>query len=69
MNSVERAIRAGVVGTDTEERLVCQDCGMPLETHDHDRVGWRRSCPNCGRMWKQVHETETATRTATGDAE
>jgi predicted RNA-binding Zn-ribbon protein involved in translation (DUF1610 family) len=55
MNSVERALRAGVVRKDAEQRLVCQDCGIPLETRDHDRVGWRRSCPNCGRMWKQVH--------------
>lgn len=54
MNSVQQALRAGHVRKDTYERLVCEDCGVPLDTRDHDRVGWRRSCPDCGRTWKQL---------------
>ncbi|WP_336034831.1 HVO_0758 family zinc finger protein [Halobacterium yunchengense] len=54
MNSVRKALRTGTLRKDTYERLVCEDCGRPLRTDDRGGVGWRRSCPDCGRTWKQL---------------
>jgi hypothetical protein len=54
MSSVRKALRAGTVRKDTYERLLCTDCGVPLNTASRGGVGWTRACPDCGREWRQV---------------
>ncbi|MFC3478380.1 HVO_0758 family zinc finger protein [Halobacterium litoreum] len=54
MSSVTKALRSGTVRKDTYERLVCADCDTRLATRSRTGAGWRRTCPDCGREWKQV---------------
>ncbi|MEF8781881.1 MAG: HVO_0758 family zinc finger protein [Haloarculaceae archaeon] len=55
MQSVRKGLRAGDIEKDTYERLTCTGCGEELETkNDPEEIGKIRTCPECGREWKEV---------------
>lgn len=55
MQSVQKGLRAGEIAKDTYDRLECAECGIQLTTkNDPDDVGSVRTCPECGREWRQL---------------
>lgn len=55
MQSVRKALREGAVEKDTYGRLSCTSCGVDLKTrNDPDVIGTVRTCPECGREWKDL---------------
>lgn len=55
MQSTRKGLRKGVLYKDTYERLTCDNCDQPLNTeNDPDEVFTVRTCPECGRRWKEL---------------
>lgn len=55
MESTRKGIREGELYKDTYERLTCNDCEKSLKTaNDPDEVFTVRTCPECGREWKEL---------------
>lgn len=55
MQSVRKGLREGSIEKDTYERLTCAECGKELKnTDDPDEVFTVRTCPACGREWKDL---------------
>lgn len=55
MKTVRKGLRDGDLEKDTYERLVCAVCEIELKTvNDPDEIGSIRSCPECGKRWRQL---------------
>lgn len=55
MESVRKGLRSGNLEKDNYERLSCAACDEQLATeNDPDELGKVRTCPECGRQWKEV---------------
>jgi len=55
MESVRKGLRSGNIEKDNYERLSCTACGENLSTNnDPSELGKVRTCPECGREWKEV---------------
>jgi hypothetical protein len=55
MQSTRKGLRAGDLYKDTYERLTCGECDEGLKTRNPtDEVYTVRSCPECGREWKEL---------------
>ena len=55
MKSVRKALREGELEKDTYQRVTCADCEKPLKTtNDPDELTNLRTCPECGKEWKEL---------------
>lgn len=55
MDSVTKGLRRGAIVKDTYDRLICAECETTLKrTDDPDELGSVRTCPECGRTWRQL---------------
>jgi predicted RNA-binding Zn-ribbon protein involved in translation (DUF1610 family) len=55
MKSTRKGLRDGELYKDNYERLNCTDCEMTLKkVNDPDEVFSIRTCPECGRQWKEL---------------
>ena len=55
MKSVRKALRDGELDKDTYQRVTCADCEKPLKTtNDPDTIATLRTCPDCGKEWKEL---------------
>ena len=55
MQSTRKGLRSGDLYKDTYERLTCSNCEMVLKKRDDpDEVFAVRTCPECGREWKEL---------------
>jgi hypothetical protein len=55
MKSTRKGLRDGELYKDNYERLNCTDCEMTLKkVNDPDEVFSVRTCPECGREWKEL---------------
>jgi predicted RNA-binding Zn-ribbon protein involved in translation (DUF1610 family) len=55
MKSTRKGLREGELEKDTYERVNCADCEKVLKTvDDPDEVFSVRTCPECGKQWKDL---------------
>lgn len=55
MKSTRKGLRAGELFKDNYERIKCSECEEVLKRHDeNDEVFDVRTCPECGRKWKEL---------------
>ncbi|WP_224447512.1 HVO_0758 family zinc finger protein [Haloprofundus salilacus] len=55
MKSTRKGLREGELGKDTYGRLACEECEETLKKrNDPDEVFSVRTCPDCGREWKEL---------------
>ena len=55
VKSTRKGLREGELQKDNYERLSCVECGENLaKENPPDEVFSVRSCPNCGREWKEL---------------
>ncbi|MFC7068171.1 HVO_0758 family zinc finger protein [Halobaculum lipolyticum] len=55
MKSTRKGLREGELEKDNYERLSCAECGENLgKENPPDEVFSVRTCPNCGREWKEL---------------
>ena len=55
MKSVRKALRDGELDKDTYERVICGECEKALKTtNDPDSITTVRTCPDCGKEWKEL---------------
>ncbi|WP_348611036.1 HVO_0758 family zinc finger protein [Halobaculum rarum] len=55
MKSTRKGLREGELEKDNYERLVCSDCGQSLaKKNPPEEVYSVRTCPDCGREWKEL---------------
>lgn len=55
MKSIRNGLRAGELDKDTYQRVICADCEKPLKTtNDPDSITSIRTCPDCGKEWKEL---------------
>ncbi|ELZ91807.1 hypothetical protein C440_15884 [Haloferax mucosum ATCC BAA-1512] len=55
MKTTRKGLRDGELEKDTYERLTCSECGKSLKKkNDPDEVFSVRTCPKCGREWKEL---------------
>jgi hypothetical protein len=55
MKSTRKGLRDGELVKDTYERLTCAECEKVLKKKDDpDEVFAVRTCPECGREWKDL---------------
>ncbi len=55
MKSVRKGLRKGDLVKDNFERLTCTHCDKNLKSqNDPDELHTVKTCPECGRRWKQL---------------
>ncbi|WP_277553268.1 HVO_0758 family zinc finger protein [Halobaculum limi] len=55
MKSTRKGLREGELEKDNYERLKCVECGESLSKQNPpDEVYSVRTCPDCGREWKEL---------------
>jgi NAD-dependent SIR2 family protein deacetylase len=55
MKSTRKGLRDGELVKDTYERLTCAECEQTLKKeNDPDEIFSVRTCPDCGKQWKEL---------------
>jgi len=55
MKSTRKGLRDGELKKDNYERITCSECDMKLKkVNDPDEIFSLRTCPECGKEWKEL---------------
>ncbi|MFQ3476638.1 hypothetical protein HKK80_10325 [Halonotius sp. F2-221B] len=55
MKSTRKGLREDALYKDNYERIACSECEETLKReNDPDEVYAVRTCPNCGKQWKEL---------------